>query len=103
STGRQTRIRVPPTTDRKKLRDAAGGLFSDGGATVLIDSLLEMDDRFMRKAEDRWPVFVIITGDGAEGSAGANEKKMNDWVVALPTRPIEAHAISLKYKGGGLP
>ena len=60
STGRQARVRVPPTTDRKKLKDAAGGLFSDGGATILSDTLLEIDDRFMRKAEDRWPVFVIV-------------------------------------------
>jgi hypothetical protein len=103
STGRQTRVRVPPTTDRKKAKDSAGGLFSDGGATVLGDTLLEMDDRFMRKAEDRWPVFVIVTGDGAEGSAGANEKKLNDWIVALPSRGISAHAFVLKYKGGGQP
>ena len=27
STGRQTRVRVPPTTDRKKLKDASAGLF----------------------------------------------------------------------------
>jgi Mg-chelatase subunit ChlD len=103
STGRQTRVRVPPTTDRKKAKDSAGGLFPDGGATVLGDTLLEMDDRFMRKAEDRWPVFVIITGDGAEGSAGANEKKLNDWIVAVPPRGISAHAFVLKYKGGGMP
>jgi hypothetical protein len=34
STGRQTRVRVQPTTDRKKLKEVAGGLFSDGSATV---------------------------------------------------------------------
>src|SRR5262249_52151849 len=80
STGRQSRVRVQPTLDRKKLRDAAGGLFADGGATVLSDTLLEVDDRFMRKTEDRWPVFVIVTGDGPEGSAPANERKLNEWV-----------------------
>jgi len=103
STGRQMRVRVPPTTDRKKLTDAAKGVFSDGGATPLMDALLEIDDRFMRKADDRWPVFVIITGDGAESSAGANEKKFNDWLHALPGRGIAAHAIALKFKGGGMP
>jgi len=103
STGRQTRIRVQPTTDRKKLTDAAKGLFADGGATPLMDALLEIDDRFMRKAEDRWPVFVIITGDGPESSAGANETKFNEWLRALPARGVAAHAIALKYKGGGMP
>lgn len=103
STGRQMRVRVPPTTDRKKLNDAAKSLFSDGGATPLMDALLEVDERFLRKAEDRWPVIVIVTGDGAEGSAGANEKKFNDWVRALPARGMAAHGIALKFKGGGMP
>jgi von Willebrand factor type A domain len=103
STGRQMRVRVPPTTDRKKLGDAARGLFSDGGATRLMDGLLEIDDRFMKDAEDRWPVFVIVTGDGAESSAGGNEKKFNDWVRGLPARGIVAHGIVLKYKGQGMP
>jgi len=103
STGRQTRVRVQPTIDRKKIKDAAGGLFADGGATVLTDTLLDVDDRFMRKADNRWPVFVVVTGDGTEGSAGANEKKFNEWIVALPTRPVEAHAIALKFRGGGMP
>jgi hypothetical protein len=103
STGRQMRIRVPPTADRKKLTDAARGLFSDGGATPLMDALMEVDDRFMRKAEDRWPVFVIVSGDGAESSAAANEKKFNDWARALPARGIAAHGVVLKAKSGGLP
>ena len=103
TTGRQSRVRVPPTLDRKKLKDTTNGLFSDGGATILSDTLLEIDERFMRKAEDRWPVFVIVTGDGAEGSSPANENKLNEWVRALPARGIAAHAIVLKYKGGGMP
>jgi hypothetical protein len=103
STGRQSRVRVAPTLDRKKLRDTCSGLFSDGGATILSDTLLEIDDRFMRKAEDRWPVFVIVTADGAEGSSPANEKKLNEWVRALPARGVAAHAIALKYRGGGNP
>jgi hypothetical protein len=103
STGRQARVRVPPTTDRRKVREAAAGIFSDGGATILSDALLEMDDRFLHKAEDRWPVFVILTGDGTEGSAPANEKKLNEWIAALPARGISAHAIVIKYRGGGQP
>ena len=49
TTGRQMRVRVPPTTDRKKLKDTAAGLFSDGAGTVLMDGLLELDDRFFKK------------------------------------------------------
>jgi hypothetical protein len=103
STARQPRVRVQPTPDRKKFKSTAEGLFSEGGSTTLMDTLMDIDDRFMRKAEDRWPVFVIVTGDGAEASAGANEKKFNDWLAALPSRGISAHAISIKYRGGGMP
>ena len=103
STGRQMRVRVQPTTDRKKFKDAATGLFSDSGATPLRDSLLEIDDRFMRKAEDRFPVFVIVTSDGTEGSTPASEQKFNDWAKMLPVRGISAHAIVIKYRGGGTP
>jgi Mg-chelatase subunit ChlD len=103
SMGRQVRVRVQPTTDRKKFKDAASALFPDGGGEPLMDALLETDDRFMRKAEDRWPVFVIVTADGTEASAGAHEKKFNDWVVALPSRGIAAHAVVVKYRGGALP
>jgi hypothetical protein len=101
--GRQVRVRLQPTADRKKFKDSAAGLFMDGGATVLSDGLMEIDDRFMRKAENRWPVFVIVTADGAEGSSGANEKKLNNWVQALPLRDIAVHAVVIKYRGGGQP
>lgn len=103
STGRQVRVRVQPTADRKKIKDAAAGLFLDGGGTPLMDGLMEIDDRFMRKAEDRWPVFVIVTSDGTETSAGANERRFNDWLAMLPSRGISAHAISIKYRGGATP
>jgi len=102
STGRQTRVRVQPTADRKKIRDAGTGIFLDGGGTPLMDGLMEIDDRFMKKAEDRWPVFVIITSDGTESSAGANEKKFNEWLAALPSRGVSAHAIVIKYRGGSM-
>ena len=64
TTGRQVRVRLGPTTDRQKLKDMAASLFNDGGGTVLMDGLLEIDERFFRKAERRWPVFVIFTSDG---------------------------------------
>lgn len=103
SAGRQVRVRLPPTADRKKFKDTAAGLFPDGGATPLMDALLETDDRFLKKAEDRWPVFVIVTSDGTEGSAGANERRFNEWVRGLPRRGVAAHAIVMKYRGGGMP
>jgi len=103
TTGRQVRVRVQPTTDRKKLKDLTNGLFSDGGATPLRDGLMEIDDRFFKKAPDRWPLFVIVTGDGAESSSEAIEKRFNTWLNDLPARGISAHGFALKYRGGGVP
>lgn len=105
TTGRQVRVRVPPSTDRKKLKDTAAGLFSDGGGTVLMDALLELDERFYKKgADDRWPEFVIFTSDGTEGSAGAREKEFQKWALALAPRGITSHAFVFKTpKGSGMP
>ena len=103
STGRQVRVRVQPTADRKKLLDFANSLFSEGGATPLRDAILEVDGRYFRTLEDRWPVFVIVTGDSAESSAPANETPFNKWLTDLPARGIAAHAFALKYRGGGFP
>jgi von Willebrand factor type A domain len=103
STGRQVRVRLQPTTDRKKALDLVKGLFSEGGATPLRDALLEIDERYFQKTEDRWPVFVMVTGDSAESSAAANETKFNRWLNDIPARGISAHAFALKYRGGGFP
>jgi hypothetical protein len=103
STGRQVRVRLQPTTDRKKALDFANSLFSEGGATPLRDAILEVDSRYFRKLENRWPVFLIVTGDSAESSAPANETLFNKWLTELPARGIAAHGFALKYRGGGFP
>jgi hypothetical protein len=104
TTGRQARVRVQPTTDRKKLKDTAGGLFTDGAGSVLMDGLLEIDDRFFKKAQDVWPVFVLFTSDGTESSAGAREKEFTKWAAALGGRGVTVHALVLKTnKSGGMP
>jgi hypothetical protein len=104
TTGRQVRVRLGPTTDRQKLKDMAAGLFNDGGGTVLMDGLLEIDERFFRKAESRWPVFVIFTSDGNEVSGGGRENEFRKWALALGESGISAHALVLKTpKGRGLP
>jgi hypothetical protein len=104
TTGRQMRVRVPPTTDRKKLKDTAAGLFTDGAGTVLMDGLLEIDDRFFKKADDRWPVIVLFTSDGTESSTGSREKEFMKWSPLLRARGITVHSFVLKTpKGSGMP
>ncbi len=103
TTGRRTQVRVPPTTDRKKVKDSASGITSDHGATPLMDALVEVDERFMRKAPGRWAAFVVITGDGGESSISTDDRGFNQWLSGLSARQMSVDAIVLKFKGSGLP
>jgi hypothetical protein len=96
TTGRQLRVRVPPSTDRKKLKETAAGLFTDGGGTVLMDGLLEIDERFFKKADDRVRVIVLFTSDGTEISTGGREKEFMKWSPQLPLRGIIVHSFVMK-------
>lgn len=103
TTGRRTQVRVQPTTDRQKVKDSAGGLTSDHGPTPLMDALIDIDERFMRKAADRWGAFVVVTGDGTESSIRTDDEGFNRWLASLPTRRISVDAIVMRYRGNGLP
>ncbi len=100
STGRNVEMRVEPTLDRKKLEHSINGLLPGDGPTPLMDALIEVDERFMRRAGNRSPVFVIITGDGTESSKLVEGEAFNRWLATLPGRVV-AHAIVLK-KGNGI-
>jgi hypothetical protein len=102
TTGRHAQVRVPPTTDRSKLKGNVGGILSDSGPTALMDALTEVDGRFMTKAGDRWPVFVVLTGDGSENSKDVDEQDFNRWVTDIARRGVSANAVVLKM-GNGLP
>jgi hypothetical protein len=87
---------VQPTADRKKLKDAAKSLFFDGhgGGTLLFDALTEVDDRFMKKAGDRSPVIVIVTGDGREASQRYDERAFNQLTNSLALRGVPVHGLA---------
>ena len=103
STGRRLEVRAQPTTDRAKIKAAVTGLLADNGPTPLVDSLREIDERFMRKTTDRAPVFVIVTADGTESSSRTDDKAFNVWGEDLMRRRVVVHAIVLKIKGNGAP
>jgi VWA domain-containing protein len=99
STGRRTQVRVPPTLDRRKIKGSVQGLLADGGATPLIDALMEVDQRFMQKATDRTPVYAILTGDGSESSR-TDGSEFTAWLRTLSSRHVAAHAVVLKTGNG---
>jgi von Willebrand factor type A domain len=101
STGGQIRIRVPPTTDRTVLRDAVNRFAADGGANSFVDTLLESDQRFLRKAPDRRPVFVILTTDAGIGVADVRIDAYNKFAGDFVTRGGRAHAIVVRGLNSG--
>jgi predicted RNA binding protein with dsRBD fold (UPF0201 family) len=101
SIGRQLRIRVQPTLDRAKISDGINNLFPDGGATVLVDALRESHSRFLRKAENRWPVFVVITTDGPDNS-GTRDDEYERFIRELQATGATGHMMIVKTRGSGV-
>jgi hypothetical protein len=92
--GRQMRVRAQPDMDRTRLRQMVGEFAPDGGRTTLLDALRETDERFMRRLEDgRWPVYVIVTTDGPEGSGSISADRYVQLVQGMLVRGVIAHAV----------
>lgn len=94
STGGQARVRVEPTLDRRKLKSAVDSLFADGGPAVLLDALRESWTRFLRGAENRWPVFVILGTNGPDNS-GTPDNQFEAFIREIRGAAANAHAIML--------
>ena len=91
--GRQMRVRAQPDAERVHLRQMVAEFASDGGRTTLLDGLREVDERFMRRLEDgRWPVYVIVSTDGPEGSGSISSDRYVELVESMLLRGAIAHA-----------
>lgn len=102
TTGGQIRIRVPPTSDRKALREATGRFAADGGANAFIDTMIEADQRFLKKALDRRPVFVIVTTDAGTNLGDQRVDTYNRFARDFIGRGGRAHAIVIRGQSSGL-
>ena len=87
-------MRQEPSTDRTALKHIAKTL-TTGGTTVLVNAVYEMYDRFLRNAGDRWPVLVIVTSDGSEGSGQFYPEKFAAFGRDMQAKDAVAHAIVL--------
>src|SRR5215475_10824511 len=76
TTGGQIRVRTQPTSDRDKLQKAVGTFAQDGGANSFLDTMLESDQRFLKRATDRRSIFVILTTDNG---AQRGEPRIDDY------------------------
>ncbi len=101
STGGQLRVRVPPTLDRDKVRQAAASFASDGGGNAFLDSLLEADRRFLEPAADRRPVFVILTTDTGVVRDEPRVEQYYRFVRSFKERGGRAHGIVIRGPNAG--
>ncbi len=73
TTGGMLRVRVPPTTDRARLKAESDRLFTSGG-NMLLGALVESYDRFLRSG-DYQPILAVITlGDPGSGTSPENQQ-----------------------------
>jgi len=103
STGRRVQVRMPPTSDVAKLKSNVAGLLTENGPTALLDALQEVEQRFLRKPGDRWPVLIVITGTGSENSKDNDEQAFSRWLADTAHRGVSGNAIVLKTSGNSLP
>ena len=68
-----------------------------------MDGLLEIDDRFFKKADDRWPVFVIFTSDGTESRPARARRVHEMGAAAWAARHHRARVRDENAKGSGMP
>jgi hypothetical protein len=102
STGGQLRVRVGPTADRAEVYAAVNHFFPDSGGNVLVDSLLEAEQRFLRTAPERRSVFVILTTDADREMLGVRTDRYNRMVTELREREGRAHGIVVQISRTGM-
>ncbi|HUR34261.1 MAG TPA: VWA domain-containing protein [Vicinamibacterales bacterium] len=101
STGGQLRIRLAPTSDKQRMREAASRFASDGGGNSFLDTMLESDKRFLRPARDRRHLFVVLTTD--QPTLGeASIYAYNDFLQSFMQRRGRAHAVIIRGSNSGL-
>jgi Mg-chelatase subunit ChlD len=94
-------VRQTPTIDHAKVKELAQKITTNG-TTMLITAVMEMYDRFLKNADGRWPMFVIVTSDGPEGSTGLDPKKFNAMLQDMQIKDVVVHSIVMSTMGRGV-
>jgi hypothetical protein len=103
TTGGQMNIRVPPTRDYLEVQQAIGEInrmMSSGNA--MIGSVQEIFDRYLRTVERRYPMLVILSGDGNDTSQRVTEKTVNELLSGLTKTGVLVNAVMLSSSGASV-
>ena len=97
--GRRFQVREPMTDDYARLKKSASVLLAEhDGPTMLLDGILEADDKFFRTTRDRQPIMVIVTTDNMDRSK-VRQDVLNTRIDEMLRRGVTIHAIVLTHPG----
>ena len=99
--GNRPRVRGKPMTDRTKVRTDVSKVSSDGGAVVLLDGLKDAHNQFMRQPEVKWPVFVVVTTDSAEGSTSVRGDDYGKLINEILMKGSSVHFVAIQSGAPG--
>jgi hypothetical protein len=103
TTGGQMNIRLQPTHDYLEIQEAIGEIVRmRAGGNAMIGSVQEIYDRYLRTAERRYPMFVIVTDDGNDTSQRITNRSVNDLLRGLTKTGVIVNAVMLTSSGVGL-
>jgi len=103
TTGGQINIRVQPTRDYLEIQEAVGEINRmPSGGNAMIGSVQEIYERFLRTAERRFPMFVIISADRYDSSQRVTDKTANALLTGLTKTGVLVNAVLLTSTGNSL-
>ena len=103
TTGGQMNIRVQPTRDYLEILEATQEITRMRQAgNAMLGSVQEIYERYMRRAERRYPMIVILSGDGNDTSQRITDKEVNVLLSGLRKTGVLVNAVMLTSSGVGL-
>jgi hypothetical protein len=95
----QLHIRVEPTLEHERVKEAIDVLNTEPGTAVMMDALVQGTERFLGK-EDRAPVVVLVGAEGEDASS-TRDDAFNKFVARFAARGGIVHAVMLSAAAVG--
>jgi hypothetical protein len=97
--GRRFAVREPLTDNYAKLKKSASVLLAEhDGPTMLLDGMLEADEKYFAPTRDRLPMMVIVTTDNMDRSK-VRQDVLNRRIDEILRRGVMVDAIVLTHPG----
>ena len=103
TTGGQMNIRVQPTRDYLEILEAIREITRmRQGGNAMVGTVEEIYGRYLRTAERRYPMIVILSGDGNDTSQRITDKGVNELLSGLTKTGVIVNGVLLTSSGMSL-